>query len=100
MRIVPRPEEVEEAEMLAEIIYSHTKGVCTASGVQLGKVTKIICTDTQDTCEVYMKRGAENGVSTINTCNQYVPSSAPFVVQWRIIPPCVLDRICAGTCTT
>ena len=35
------------------------------------QVTKQICTDTQDTCEVYMKRGAENGVSTINTCSQY-----------------------------
>ena len=45
--------------------------LCTESGVQLGAVSKEICTDTADTCEVYIKRGSENGVSGINTCRQY-----------------------------
>ena len=45
--------------------------LCTESGVKLGAVSKEICTNTRDTCEVYIKRGSENGVSGINTCHKY-----------------------------
>ena len=30
-----------------------------------------MCTDTPDVCEVYIKKGNENGVSNIKTCRQY-----------------------------
>ena len=30
-----------------------------------------MCTNTPDTCEVYIKKGNENGVSNIQTCRQY-----------------------------
>ena len=53
------------------VYQSTTWNLCTESGVQLGAVSKKICTDTADTCEVYIKRGSENGVSGINTCRQY-----------------------------
>ena len=49
----------------------HRAGLCTAAGVTAGSVTKRVCANTPDTCEVYIKKGAENGVSGINTCRQY-----------------------------
>ena len=30
-----------------------------------------MCTNTPDVCEVYIKKGNENGVSNIKTCRQY-----------------------------
>ena len=45
--------------------------LCTTNGVATGSVTLKVCTNTPDTCEVYMKKGAENGVSNIKTCRQY-----------------------------
>jgi len=34
-------------------------------------VTRQVCTNTPDACEVYIKKGNENGVSNIKTCRQY-----------------------------
>jgi len=45
--------------------------LCTASGIATGSVTLKVCTNTPDTCEVYIKKGNENGVSNIQTCRQY-----------------------------
>jgi len=30
-----------------------------------------VCTNTPDVCEVYIKKGNENGVSNIKSCRQY-----------------------------
>ena len=40
-------------------------------GVAPGPVTNKVCTNTKDACEVYMKKGNENGVTGIQTCTQY-----------------------------
>ena len=47
--------------------------LCTAKGVPLtpGAVTQEVCTNTPDTCEVYIEKGDENGVSDIKTCREY-----------------------------
>jgi len=45
--------------------------LCTANGIKTGSVTKKVCASTPDVCEVYIKKGNENGVSNIKTCRQY-----------------------------
>ena len=45
--------------------------LCTVSGVTPGSVTKMVCTNTADTCEVYINLGDENGASNIDTCRKY-----------------------------
>ena len=45
--------------------------LCTANGVTPGSVTQTVCVNTPDACEVYIKKGSENGVSNIKTCRQY-----------------------------
>ena len=45
--------------------------LCAANGVIAGSVTKKVCASTPDVCEVYIKKGNENGVSNIKTCRQY-----------------------------
>ena len=46
-------------------------GLCATNGVKTGSVTKQVCTNTPDVCEVYIKKGNENGVANIKTCRQY-----------------------------
>ena len=45
--------------------------LCTTNRVKTGSVTKKVCTNTPDVCEVYIKKGDENSVSNIETCRQY-----------------------------
>ena len=45
--------------------------LCTTNGIKTGSVTKKVCANTPDVCEVYIKKGSENGVNKIKTCRQY-----------------------------
>ena len=45
--------------------------LCTTNGIKPGSVTQKVCSNTPDVCEVYIKKGNENGVPNIKTCRQY-----------------------------
>ena len=44
--------------------------LCDSEGVSLDSVTKILCVNTPNVCEVYMKKGTVNGVN-VQSCTHY-----------------------------
>jgi len=52
------------------LAYDSSLNLCNVNGVTLDAVTKDICTNSQDVCEAYIKKGTLNGVN-VQTCSQY-----------------------------